>query len=51
MRYNERVQDTTRQRRQFPVQLTAKMFGFKEYPYWEVPARSQAGAEGRTSAR
>ena len=38
MRYNERVQEYNTSRRQFPANLTAKVFGFKEYPYWEVPA-------------
>jgi len=38
MRYNETVQTYNTSRRQFPANITAKMFGFKEYPYWEVPA-------------
>ena len=38
---------TTRQRRRFPGNVTAKMFGFKEYPYCEAPADAQAVAEGR----
>ena len=37
MRYNERVQEYNAARRQFPANLTAKMFGFKEYPYFQVP--------------
>ena len=37
MRYNERVQDYNTSRRQFPANLTAKMFGFKDYPFFEVP--------------
>jgi LemA protein len=41
MRYNERVQDYNTQRRKFPSNVTAKMFGFKEYPYWEVPAEAK----------
>src|SRR5258705_11214843 len=32
MRYNERVQEYDTSRRQFPANLTAKLFGFKEYP-------------------
>ena len=36
-RYNERVQEYNTQRRRFPSNMTAKVFGFKEYPYWEVP--------------
>src|SRR3954453_18731880 len=42
MRYNERVQEYNTSRRQFPANLTAKMFGFKEYPFFEAPAEAQA---------
>lgn len=38
MRYNERVQEYNTARRQFPSNVTAKIFGFGEYPYWQVPA-------------
>lgn len=38
MRYNEAVQTYNAGRRQFPANITAKLFGFKEYPYYEVPA-------------
>jgi LemA protein len=41
MRYNELVRDYNTQRRKFPSNVTAKMFGFKEYPYWEVPAEAK----------
>jgi LemA protein len=41
MRYNERVQEYNTLRRRFPSNVTAKMFGFKEYPYFEAPAASQ----------
>src|SRR3954466_1923769 len=37
MRYNERVQAYNTQRRQFPANLTASMFGFKEYPFFKAP--------------
>src|SRR5213593_328968 len=37
MRYNERVQAYNTSRRQFPANLTAKMFGFKEYPFFQAP--------------
>src|SRR3984893_15322960 len=37
MRYNERVQEYNTSRRQFPANLTAKLFGFKEYPYFQAP--------------
>jgi LemA protein len=38
MRYNQRVQEYDTARRQFPSNITAKLFGFKEYPYFEAPA-------------
>jgi LemA protein len=41
-RYNDRVREYDTNRRQFPSNLTAKMFGFKEYPYFEVPAEAKA---------
>src|SRR2546427_1854030 len=37
MRYNERVQEYNTSRRQFPANLTAKVFGFKEYPFFQAP--------------
>src|SRR3954463_8045644 len=37
MRYNERVQAYNTSRRQFPANLTAGMFGFKEYPFFKAP--------------
>src|SRR5262245_39110752 len=37
MRYNERIQEYNTARRQFPANLTAKLFGFKEYPFFEAP--------------
>jgi LemA protein len=40
-RYNDRVQEYDTARRQFPGNVTAKMFGFKEYPYFEAPASAQ----------
>ena len=40
-RYNERVQEYNTTRRRFPSNITAKMFGFKEYPYFEAPADAQ----------
>jgi LemA protein len=41
MRYNERIQEYNTQRRRFPSNVTAKMFGFKEYPYFEAPAEAK----------
>src|SRR3954464_11728013 len=40
MRYNELVRDYNAQRNRFPSNVTAKMFKFKEYPYWEVPVEA-----------
>jgi len=37
MRYNQKVEEYNAARRQFPANLTAKMFGFKEYPYFQAP--------------
>ena len=42
MRYNQRVQDYNTLRRQFPSNMTAGVFGFKEYPYFEAPADAKA---------
>ena len=42
MRYNQRLQDYNTSRRKFPGNVTAKMFGFKEYPYFEAPPAAQA---------
>ena len=41
MRYNERVQEYDTSRRQFPANLTAKVFGFKEHPFFEAPPEAQ----------
>jgi LemA protein len=41
MRYNEKVQEYNTSRRQFPANLTAKLFGFKEYPFFQVPAEAK----------
>ena len=41
MRYNERIQEYNTQRREFPSNVTAKMFGFKEYPYYEAPPEAR----------
>src|SRR5215208_2195109 len=37
MRYNEKVQEYNTSRRQFPGNVTARMFGFKEHPFFEAP--------------
>src|SRR5689334_11076310 len=41
MRYNEAVQGYNTSRRQFPANLTAKMFGFKEYPLFQAPPEAK----------
>jgi LemA protein len=40
-RYNERIQEYNTTRRKFPSNVTAKMFGFQEYPYFEVPPEAR----------
>ena len=40
-RYNERIQEFNTTRRRFPSNVTAKMFGFKEYPYFAAPTDAQ----------
>jgi LemA protein len=40
-RYNERIQEYNTQRRRFPSNVTAKVFGFKEYPYFTAPPEAQ----------
>jgi LemA protein len=43
MRYNEKVQEYNTSRRQFPGNVTAKLFSFKDYPFFEAPpAATQA---------
>jgi LemA protein len=42
MRYNEKLQEYNSLRRRFPSNLTAKMFGFKEYPYYDAPKSAEA---------
>src|SRR4051794_19696905 len=42
MRYNERIQEYNAATRRFPGNVTAKMFSFKQYPYFEAPASAQA---------
>jgi LemA protein len=40
-RYNERIQEYNTTRRRFPSNVTAKIFGFGEYPYFEAPKEAQ----------
>jgi LemA protein len=41
MRYNERVQDYNITRRRFPSNITAGIFGFKEYPLFNAPPAAE----------
>ena len=41
MRYNERVQEYNVSRRQFPSNITASIFGFKEYPVFNAPPEAE----------
>jgi LemA protein len=41
MRYNERVQEYNTSRRQFPSNITASLFGFKEYPLFNAPPAAE----------
>ena len=41
MRYNERVQEYNTNRRQFPSNVTAGMFGFKEHALFTAPPEAQ----------
>ena len=41
MRYNERVQEYNTARRQFPANITAGVFGFKEYPLFNAPTAAE----------
>jgi LemA protein len=40
-RYNEAVQQYNTSRRQFPGVITAKAFGFKDYPFFEAPVEAR----------
>jgi LemA protein len=42
MRYNDRLQEYNSLRRRFPSNITAKLFGFKEYPYYDAPPSADA---------
>jgi LemA protein len=40
-RYNDKVQEYNTQRRKFPSNVTATVFRFKEYPYFQAPAEAK----------
>jgi LemA protein len=41
MRYNERVQEYNTLRRQFPSNITASLFSFREYPVFNAPPEAE----------
>ncbi len=41
-RYNQRLQEYNTLRRKFPSNVTAKIFGFQEYPYFDAPPSAEA---------
>jgi LemA protein len=41
MRYNQMVQQYNTDRRRFPSNVTAKLFGFKEYPFFQIPPEAK----------
>ena len=41
-RYNDNVQAYDTLRRQFPSNITATLFGFKEHPYFQAPPEAKA---------
>src|SRR5688500_4518602 len=41
MRYNERLQEHNTSRRRFPSNITAGIFGFKEYPLFNAPPEAE----------
>ena len=50
-RYNERIQEYNTTRRRFPSNMTAKIFGFEEYPYFEAPKDAQQAPKVNFGAR
>jgi LemA protein len=42
MHYNERIQEYNTARRRFPSNVTAGIFGFKEYPLFNAPPEAEA---------
>ena len=40
-RYNDKVQEYNTQRRRFPSNVTATVFRFKEYPYFQAPPEAK----------
>ena len=41
MRYNDRVREYNTSTRQFPANVTAAIFGFDQYPFFEAPAEAR----------
>src|SRR5499426_2660687 len=40
-RYNDRVQEYDTSRRRFPANITARVFGFQDYPLFEAPPEAK----------
>ncbi|HXT69243.1 MAG TPA: LemA family protein [Vicinamibacterales bacterium] len=40
-RYNEQITQYNQARRRFPANITASLFGFKEYPYFAAPPEAK----------
>ena len=51
MRYNERVQEYNTSRRRFPANITARLFSFKEYPFFEAPPEARQAPRVNFSQR
>ena len=41
MRYNEAIQTYNTSRRQFPANITNRIFSFKDYPFFEAPPEAR----------
>jgi len=41
MRYNDAVREYNTSTRQFPANVTAKLFGFKQHPFFEAPPEAR----------
>ena len=51
LRYNERIQEYNTLRRRFPSNVTATLFGFQEYPYFNAPTTAEAAPKEKKVKR
>ena len=51
MRYNEKIQEYNTERRKFPGNITAKLFSFKDYPYFEAPRPRRVSRRSTSRSR